>query len=293
MRRTLIGAAAVAASAALFAPVAFAGDGSGDHGSKHGAETSGLTAMGLAHDTLVKFTTSDAGAVAEIGTITGLTDADKRLVGLDYRVQDGKLYGVGDGGGIYTVDESNASATEIGRLSVDLDGKNFGVDFNPAANALRVVSDTGQNLRQPFATMPLAATVEDTDLTNPATAPATGTVPATGVTAAGYTNNDLSASTATTLFVLDTDLDRVSVQSPANSGTLAPTGSLPADIGAIAGLDVYSTLTDGVTTANDAFATVDVAGSTRLWKVDLLTGSAQDLGELAAPVGSLAIKLDQ
>ena len=34
---------------------------------------------------------------------------------------------------------------------MELEGENFGVDFNPAANALRIVSDTGQNLRQPFA----------------------------------------------------------------------------------------------------------------------------------------------
>ena len=108
MRRTLIGAAAVAASAALLAPVAFAGDGSDSSDSKRGAEASGLTAIGLAYDELVKFRTSDAGAVDRIGTITGLSDTDERLVGIDYRVQDGKLYGVGDGGGLYTVDESDA-----------------------------------------------------------------------------------------------------------------------------------------------------------------------------------------
>ena len=39
----------------------------------------------------------------------------------------------------------------------------FGVDFNPAANALRVVSNTGQNLRQPFGSedAPVGATVVD------------------------------------------------------------------------------------------------------------------------------------
>ena len=71
---------------------------------------------------------------------------DQSLVGVDYRVQDGKLYGVGNAGGIYTLG-GDASATKVGQLTVALSGTSFGVDFNPAANRLRVVSNTGQNLR--------------------------------------------------------------------------------------------------------------------------------------------------
>lgn|GEM_PF-3561539 len=84
-------------------------------------------------------------------------------------------------------------------MTIPLNGTHFGVDLNPAANALRVISDTGQNLRQPFATSPLVTTVADTPLTNPATppAPAPG---ALGVTGAAYTNNDLDTTTGTTLF---------------------------------------------------------------------------------------------
>ncbi|MET0190632.1 MAG: DUF4394 domain-containing protein, partial [Pseudonocardia sediminis] len=261
VRRALLAATAVGAvGAALFAPAAFAGD-DHDHGSdgkgSHGKE-SGLAAIGLAGgDTLFSFDTANPGAAHEIGTVDGLGSNDESLVGIDFRVQDGLLYGVGSGGGIYTIDDA-AKAKQVGQLTVALDGEFFGVDFNPAANALRITSDTGQNLRQPFATFPLAVTAEDTDLTNPAVAPATGTVPAEGVTAAAYTNNDLDTGTATTLFDLDTALDRVSIQSPANAGTLAPTGGLPADIGPDAGFDIYSTLTDGAATANDAFATVEV-----------------------------------
>ncbi|MBC8090982.1 MAG: DUF4394 domain-containing protein, partial [Pseudonocardia sp.] len=130
-------------------------------------------------------------------------------------------------------------------------------------------------------------------LTNPAVAPATGTVPALGVTAAAYTNNDVEAATATTLFDLDTVLNRVAIQSPANAGTLAPTGTLPADIGSDAGFDIYSTLSDGVADGNAAFAAVDVDGAKRLWSVDVLTGGAADLGEFGADVTDLAVKLDQ
>ena len=61
-----------------------------------------------------------------------------------------ELYGLGDGGGIYTLDTSTAEA-KVTELTVDLQGDFLGVDFNPAANALRIISDTGQNLRHPFA----------------------------------------------------------------------------------------------------------------------------------------------
>jgi hypothetical protein len=288
-RRALIAAGAVTAvGAAVFAPAALAGDSKDSYDDKG----KGLQAVGLVDGTtIVGFSTADPSSVYEIGTVE--LAKDEYLVGIDYRVQDGGLYGVGDAGGLYLIDDEDASSDLVGQLTVALDGENFGVDFNPAANALRVVSDTGQNLRQPFATMPLAATAEDGDLTNPAVAPATGTVPAAGVTGAAYTNNDLEAATATTLFDLDTALDRVAIQSPANAGTLAPTGNLPADIGSDAGFDIYTSLTDGVADGNAAFAAVDVDGVQRLWSIDVLTGGAVDLGEFGADVTDLAVALDQ
>jgi Domain of unknown function (DUF4394) len=207
-------------------------------------------------------------------------------------VQDGKLYGVGNKGGIYTIDDASGVATKVRQLTVALKGKSFGVDFNPAANALRIISDTGQNLRQPFAAAD-ASTAVDKALTNPASPPATGTVPASGVTAAGYTNNDLDDTTATTLFDLNSMADRLAVQSPANAGTLAPAGNLPVDAGGDAGFDVYSTLDAGRTVDNEAFAAVTVGGAQRLLAVDLLTGDATELGQFNAEVTDIAIRLQQ
>ena len=57
------------------------------------------------------------------------------------------LYGVGNGGGVYSIDPATAQASFVSQLSVALDGTSFGVDFNPAAGRLRIVSDAGQNLR--------------------------------------------------------------------------------------------------------------------------------------------------
>ncbi len=42
--------------------------------------------------------------------ISGLLAPDFKFVGIDFRVQDGKLYGVGNGGGIYVIDTNTAVA---------------------------------------------------------------------------------------------------------------------------------------------------------------------------------------
>ena len=96
------------------------------------------------------------------------------------------------------------------------------MDFNPAADALRIISDTGQNLRHPFAGRPPFMTQMDLSLNNAGTN-------ALGVTGAAYTNNDLDTNTSTTLYDIDTTLDQVSVQSPPNNGSLVATGKLTVD----------------------------------------------------------------
>ena len=78
-----------------------------------------------------------------VGAISGLA-GDTNLVGIDYRVQNGKLYGVGNAGGLYVISADNAKASKVGQLSVALSGTSFGVDFNPAANALRSSATPGR-----------------------------------------------------------------------------------------------------------------------------------------------------
>ncbi|NRQ31187.1 DUF4394 domain-containing protein [Nonomuraea sp. NN258] len=284
MRRNLVLAVAVLGAGAVISVPAQA----------HSAapRVTGLTTGG----DLVAFRADNPANVTRIGKVTGLKD-DTRVVGIDYRVQDGKLYAVGDKGGVYTLDR-NARAAKVSQLSVALDGASFGVDFNPAANRLRVISDTGQNLRHnlddPNGAPAQGTTATDGRLTNPPVPPATTGAVALGVTAAGYTNNDLSANTATTLFDVDTTNDQVSLQSPANAGNLAPTGRLGVDSGADAGFDVYSALRKGVTVSNSAYAALKVDGAYRFYAVNALTGAALQIGTFPASrqVSDIAVELD-
>ncbi|MCY0951445.1 DUF4394 domain-containing protein [Streptomyces sp. H27-S2] len=247
----------------------------------------GLTGGG---QRLVEFDVDQPSKTFPIGRVAGLS-GDTRLVGIDFRVQNERLYGVGDRGGIYTLNTGNARAVKVSQLTVALAGTRFGVDFNPAANRLRVISDTGQNLRHNIddAAAALGTTVDGT-LTNPTTPPST----ALGVTGAAYTNNDLNAATATTLFDLDTLADRISLQSPANAGTLAPTGNLGVNAALDAGFDIYYSPKTGT---NKGFATLSTGtnGIYRLYEVNILTGKATSRGTFPRQqqVTDIALPLNQ
>ncbi|MGW6260971.1 DUF4394 domain-containing protein [Streptomyces sp. NPDC055085] len=249
----------------------------------------GLSAVGLTGDQrLVEFDVRRPDGARSLGKVSGLA-GDTRLVGIDFRVQNERLYGVGDKGGVYTLNNRNAKAVKVSQLTVALSGTAFGVDFNPAANRLRVISDTGQNLRHNIddAAAPLTTTVDGT-LTNPTTPPST----ALAVTGAAYTNNDLNPATATTLFDLDTALDRISVQSPANAGNLAPTGNLGVNADTVAGFDIHYNPTTG---ANHGYAAIGTGGTYRLYSVNLLNGTATDQGAFPKKyqVTDLALPINQ
>jgi hypothetical protein len=250
-----------------------------------------LRVIGLTDDgRLVSFKARSPERTRQIGSVTGLTGSDTALIGIDFRVQDGKLYGVGNGGGVYTLDPKTAAATVVNALTVPLVGTIFGVDFNPAADRLRIVSDAGQNLAHNVNDGGMTASNATLTYTAPPAAP----VAALGVTAAAYTNNDLNQpSTGTTLFDLDTTLDQVVIQSPPGNGVLVATGKLGVDTGSAVGFDIYSLLADGVTVANFPFATLAVNGKYRFYAVNLTTGQAYSLGRFDEAVVDIAIPLNQ
>ncbi len=268
--RTLVTAGAIAAAMAL--PLAPA-----SAGGNHGHKTDGYAVGLFDGKNLAAFQLAKPGKPVAYGKITGLT-GDTTLVGIDFRVQDRALYGVGNAGGVYTL-SSKAKATKVSQLTVALSGSKFGVDFNPAADRLRVVSDNGQNLRHDV--NPGGATIVDGTLTYP---PAT--TPASGVSGAAYTNNDLDAATATTLFDLDTALDQVAVQAPANAGSLSATGKLGVDAASDAGFDIAGK-------GNQGYATLSVGGKYRLYSVSPLTGAVTSKGSFpgSAQVSDLAIPI--
>lgn len=289
---------AAALGAAVFAGVLSMGTGVVDAGAAgqagpavsacKGSEV-GLAVIGLTSDSrLVCFNEFKAHQTTVIGAIQGLV-TDTKLVGIDFRPATGALVGLGDKGGIYTLNPKTAAATLGPRLNVALTGTAFDIDFNPTVDRLRVVSNTGQNLRVNPAD---GVTTTDTTL---AYVPAAGqqSTPAQGITGAAYTNNDADPNTGTTLFDIDTTLDQVVIQAAPNAGVLNPTGKLLADAPVDVGFDIYSHVRSGTTVLSRALAVAPVGQKAGLYFVEVLSGTARLIGIPNAPVVDLAIPLDQ
>ncbi len=100
-----------------------------------------------ASNKLLKFNAGRPGRILSSLNITGL-QAGETLLGIDYRVSKDQLYALGSSGRLYTVNEDTAAASVVGMpFAVKLEGTQFGFDFNPTVDRIRVVSNTGQNLR--------------------------------------------------------------------------------------------------------------------------------------------------
>jgi hypothetical protein len=247
----------------------------------------GLEVVGLTADQrLICFDEDSPSLARAIGPITNLS-GDARIVGIDFRPATGELYGLGNAGGIYTINLANGSAIFEAQLNVALDGTLFDVDFNPTVDRLRIISDAGQNLR---ANVETGMTTEDFDLVYPGPTP----TPGLGVTGAAYTNNDLDATTATTLFDIDATMDQVVIQSPPNNGSLAATGKLSVDAVGDVGFDIYSIVRGGKTSDVKAFAAI-TTDRARFYRINLFTGRALLRGTFnqSQQVSDIALPLNQ
>jgi Domain of unknown function (DUF4394) len=273
----------------VLTPAVLHADNGRDDRSAVGKGGQNLKVVGLTSDQrLVCFFEKSPGHAFKLGTVSGLVGGDTSLVGIDYRVQDGQLYGVGNAGGIYMLNTDTAVATLVNRLTVALTGTSFGVDFNPAADRLRIVGNDGQNLRHNVNAD--GVTISDGALNY------TAGTPAAGVTGAAYTNNDLDPLTATTLYDIDSTLDQVVLQSPPNNGSLAPTGKLTVDTTSPVGFDIFSTVRDGATVKVQALASLTAAdGFISLYSISLPTGKATHRGTFknGDKVVDIAIPIDQ
>lgn len=253
-----------------------------------------ITVTGLTiNNRLVTF---EAGTPGDITSTVKIKGLGGDLLGIDYRPATDQLYGVvrdRDGSGrLVTIDDATGAVTSSVDLvsptgqPVVLRGRGFGVDFNPAADALRIVSDADQNLRVLPSTRTagvVGTTFTDTPL-NPGGA---------AVTAAAYTNSDTDLATGTELYDLSSTTGLLLLQNPPNEGTLVPVGDgtdLP--VNRWTGFDVY---TDGA--SNIALVSVVDRGRSTISVLALGTGevnaaSTMRIGSNPAVV-DIAVPTDQ
>jgi hypothetical protein len=216
---------------------------------------------------LIRFDTETPNNITSIGAITGLQPGEN-IVGIDFRPANGQLYALGSSSRLYTINLTTRVATQVGAAGAfSLAGSSFGFDFNPTVDRIRVVSNTGQNLRLNPDNGTLTAT--DGPL-NPGT-------PA--VSAAAYTNNFVGAP-STTLYVIDpVNFGMLFVQNPPNNGTLVPIGPFGTQASTANGFDIAQ---DGT-----AFAALTINNVSRLYRIDLTTGAASLVGNIGD--GSLTL----
>jgi uncharacterized protein DUF4394 len=261
-----------------------------------GRDRNQVTVYGLtADERILTFSLDDPGDIQRSVAIRGL-NSDKAL-GLDRRPANNIFYTVTQtrrGATLYTVDPrsgrtqrvadlvSAPTATNPNRTPITLSGDEFGFDFNPAADALRIVSDTGQNLR----VIPSARTAPDGTQLQPGDTFVDGTLnrngqTVPGVTAAAYTNNDTDPATATTLYDIDHLRDELSIQNPPNTGTLTNTVPLGRRTDQRVGFDIRTTAQGDLAVASLSLLTPgNRANRTRLVVVDLATGNVDSQGRI-------------
>ena len=203
----------------------------------------------------------DADAWTRTGGVA-VTGVDARLLGIDVRPADGKLYGLYDDGTLAVIDHMTGAAQKVSTLATTLPaGVTATVDFNPVADKLRVMGSDGTSLR---------VTVETGEVvTDGSHSYASGdTQP--GVIAGAYTNS-VAGTESTQLYAIDGAAGWLVLQDPPNDGVLNPVGEL------------------GATPAQAAFdIAADGEGGNRAWlvaaggihSVDLESGAASPVARI-------------
>lgn len=242
------------------------------------AQAYGLTA----NNKLLNFALNNPNAVME-KTITGLL-VDEKFIGIDYRLRttttnSGKLYGLTNKANLYTINTDTGMANLITSLKpamgssfTILDGTSFAVDFNPTADRLRVISDSGQNLRINVDT---GETFKDMNI---------GGIADAKITAAAYTNSFATpvSTLATELFDLNQTGNTLTKQNPPNNGTLNLIGNLGINLGMDNGFDIAGG-DNGLALA----AVSGASGPSVLYRIDLNSDTT-----ITTPRARLAINVD-
>jgi hypothetical protein len=211
--------------------------------------------------------------------ITGLMAGD-RLVGIDTRPKDGKIYGVSLSSQLYTIDEMTGAASWVAALSAPVIQANlgYGIDFNPVADfgsgaSLRLVSSAGDN----FAIN--AATGVVGNMANKI---------ATGYTGVAYTNATLipaAAPASTALYYIDASNDMLAMAPSAfNTPAITAVGALGVDVLKANGFEILAN--------GQAYAALnmdDASLTTGIYSINLGTGAATLMGTYNGTLSGLTV----
>jgi len=212
--------------------------------------------------TVVDFKTRKATSTVQVKGV--------QLLGIDVRPADGMLYGVTTDGQIGTLDPKTGVFTKKADLSEKLKaGVTATIDFNPAADRLRVMGSDGTSHR---------VNVDDGKVTVDGShkyADADANKGKTPRVIAGAYSNSIKGTKETALYNIDAANGTLVRQAPPNDGVLNTIGALGIKLNGPVAFDIQA--------AGEGDNNAWLLNGGTLYKVDLKTGKA-------TPVGPLAIK---
>jgi hypothetical protein len=235
------------------------------------APAGAVTMAGLTADNKLVWIDTDKKTASAPKPITG---TDQRIVGIDVRPANGKLYAVSAGGQIFTLAPDTGVLTPVSQIAekVELGAKPV-VDFNPVADRLRVISVYGTSLRinvengQTVVDKPLAFDAADA---NAARRP---------MIAAGAYINAVAGAKATELFHVDHGAGALLLQNPPNDGVLKTKGALGMKLAPMAAMDVMSKASG----ENTAY----LLSGKALYAIDLASAKTMAMGSIAGIDGDI------
>ena len=253
----------------------------GDNGSTVTATFAEIQELGdswalLDGTTMITFDRDSPEIVSSRVELTGF-DPGEELVGMDFRVADNKLYGVGTLNNLYLLPHAattpSASVTKITAISPGIvtAGVSYGVDTDPVNDVLVVASG------------------ETASTVNFATGASTTGAAMTGrsISAIAHTHS-FAGTQGTVLFGLDLSGDAVTDElvliDDRIAGSARDAGTIRVNGAATAGFDVAGSNLD-------AYALLNIGSATRFFRINLANGVATLIGslELQGEVTALAL----
>lgn len=210
------------------------------------------------------------------------------ILAIDYRT-NGQLYGVSSFNMVYRIDPISGKAIAISRgpFEPGLKGELIGMDFDPALDQIRIVTDADQNMRLHPTQGNVVMVDKDID-------PAS-----TDVNAIAYGFNVSPGARTFPLYDIDVARGWLVRQNPANDGTISPIGSMGMVISGEGGFDIsrnapsagYAVLYGHTTTPLPPILGGDNlhTDAYRIWEVNLQSGKITNKGKVPRNVIGLAI----
>jgi hypothetical protein len=248
-------------------------------------------------NTLVSFNQANPNRLCTSQAVSGLQAGDQ-LLAIDTRPSNNALYALAGPSGssataLYIIDPSTSTATTRIPLTQPLVGNaEFAFEFNPIADAIRVISDTGNNYVVAVGANGSTPGTVNTNQTQMTPAPGSGPVSIVGLS---YSNN-FSGTSMIGAYALDATNDQLMTiglgSGSAGNGDLLPVATLQSggqrlDFGPASSLE-----TNGVN--NMGLAALNLAGTntTELHAINLATGVNTRINTIGPAGGNVGVVRD-